>query len=198
MAPKVLDLNELVRSTETLLRPTIGEDIKLIIDTDPDVRPIKADRVHIEQVIMNLAINARDAMPQGGSMKISTHNRVQVPVGNSRSLADYVELALTDTGCGISEDVMGKIFDPFFTTKEVGRGTGLGLAVVHGVVTGAGGFIHVDSQVGEGTTFHLCFPAAPNGSQISHSTKTLDFPRGQETILWLKTIARSEPSPWPR
>ncbi len=118
MAPKVLDLNELVRSTETLLRPTIGEDIKLTIDIDPDVRPIKADRVHIEQVMMNLAINARDAMPQGGSMTISTHNRVRVPDTGSRSLSDYVELALADNGCGMSEEVIGKIFDPFFTTKE--------------------------------------------------------------------------------
>ena len=159
VAPKVLDLNELVRSTETLLRPTIGEDIKLTIDIDPDVRPIKADRVHIEQVLMNLAINARDAMPQGGAMRISTSNRVRVASDNQRALSDYVELALSDSGCGISDEVIGKIFDPFFTTKEIGRGTGLGLAVVHGVVTGAGGFIHVDSQLGIGTTFHLCFPS---------------------------------------
>lgn len=183
VAPKVLDLNELVRSTETLLRPTIGEDIKLTIDIDPEVRPIKADRVHIEQVLMNLAINARDAMPQGGAMTISTHDHVRIPHNNSRALSDYVELALTDNGCGMSEEIIGKIFDPFFTTKEVGRGTGLGLAVVHGVVTGAGGFIHVESQVGSGTTFHLCFPAAPVGSQVNNSSKAPEFSRGQESIL---------------
>lgn len=183
VAPKVLDLNDLVRSTEALLRPTIGEDIKLTIDIDPDVRPIKADRVHIEQVLMNLAINARDAMPQGGSMRISTSNRARVPNDSLRALSDYVELALTDSGCGISDEVIGKIFDPFFTTKEVGRGTGLGLAVVHGVVTGAGGFIHVDSQLGIGTTFHLCFPAAPSGSQVTSPSQESDYPRGQETIL---------------
>ena len=183
VAPKVLDLNDLVRSTETLLRPTIGEDIKLTIDIDPDVRPIKADRVHIEQVLMNLAINARDAMPQGGSMVISTHNHVRIPNVSSRTLTDYVELALSDNGCGMSEAVISKIFDPFFTTKEIGRGTGLGLAVVHGVVTGAGGFIHVDSQVGRGTTFHLCFPAAPIGSQAAQSPQQPEYARGEETIL---------------
>ncbi len=183
VAPKVLDLNELVRSTETLLRPTIGEDIKLTVDIDPDVRPIKADRVHIEQVLMNLAINARDAMPQGGSMTISTRNCVRIPEATHGSLADYVELALSDSGCGMSDEVIGKIFDPFFTTKEVGRGTGLGLAVVHGVVTGAGGFIHVDSQLGLGTTFHLCFPAAPNGSPTASPSKEPEYTRGQETIL---------------
>lgn len=183
VAPKVLDLNDLVRSTETLLRPTIGEDIKLTIDIDPDVRPIRADRVHIEQVLMNLAINARDAMPQGGSMTISTHNSVRVPSNSSRIPEDYVELSLADSGCGMSEEVISKIFDPFFTTKEVGRGTGLGLAVVHGVVTGAGGFIHVDSQMGLGTTFHLCFPAAPSGSQVSRTSKEPEFARGQERIL---------------
>lgn len=183
VAPKVLDLNDLVRSTEILLRPTIGEDIKLTIDIDPDVRPIKADRVHIEQVLMNLAINARDAMPQGGSMTISTHDRVRIPCNNSRAMSDYVELALTDSGCGMSEEIIGKIFDPFFTTKEVGRGTGLGLAVVHGVVTGAGGFIHVESQIGTGTTFHLCFPAAPQGSQSSSPSRAPEYSGGKETIL---------------
>ncbi len=116
-------------------------------------------------------------------MTISTHNRVRVPDGGGRSLSDYVELALSDNGCGISDEVIGKIFDPFFTTKEVGRGTGLGLAVVHGVVTGAGGFIHVDSELGSGTTFHLCFPAAPNGSLPVSASKDPEYARGQECIL---------------
>ncbi|MCC6509470.1 MAG: PAS domain S-box protein, partial [Pirellulaceae bacterium] len=183
MAPKVLDLNELVRSTEALLRPTIGEDIRLTIEIDPSIRPIKADRVHIEQVLMNLAINARDAMPQGGWMNIATRDQVQLPASIRPNLDEYVELTLSDSGCGISEELIGKIFDPFFTTKEVGRGTGLGLSVVHGVVSGAGGFIHVDSQPGVGTTFHLCFPATPAQEDAAVNQLVRPQPRGAETIL---------------
>ncbi len=181
VSPKVLDLNELVKRTESLLRPTIGEDIALEIHTDPDVRLIKADRVHIEQVLMNLAINSRDAMPKGGRLTISTSNKVRF--GSGRSLDDYIELTVTDTGCGISSDILEKIFDPFFTTKEVDRGTGLGLSVVHGVVTGAGGFIHVESEVGRGTTFRLCFPASPELRTPPANLRNEPHPRGAETIL---------------
>ncbi|MBX7222741.1 MAG: PAS domain S-box protein [Blastocatellia bacterium] len=168
LQPQVLDLNEVVERMTTLLRRVIGENIFLELDLDPELGKIKADPHQIEQVVLNLAVNARDAMPTGGVLKITTRNfekefnqatgdwsrnDLLVPAANL-----HVRLTLSDTGCGMPAEVKAKIFEPFFTTKDVGKGTGLGLSVVDGIVAQSGGFIEVESQVGAGTTFFVYLP----------------------------------------
>lgn len=159
-----LDLNTNVSTMHKILRRIIGEDIQLQLDLDPHLNWIEADPTQIEQVIMNLAINARDAMPYGGTLVISTAN-VQIdsrhPAQNPQIRPGaYVRLALADTGIGMSDDVKQRIFEPFFTTKEVGKGTGLGLSTVFGIVKQNNGHILVHSQPGTGTTFEIFLPVA--------------------------------------
>ncbi|MDY3554943.1 response regulator [Gemmata sp. JC717] len=161
--PKVLDLNAVATHIGKLLRRLIGEHITLALALDPYLAPVTADLGQIEQVIINLAVNARDAMPGGGRLTLETRN-VELRPADTASQPDlrpgrYVRLAVADTGAGIPEDVRPHIFEPFFTTKGVGKGTGLGLAVVHGVVKQAGGHITVECPHGAGTTFVMLFPA---------------------------------------
>jgi PAS domain S-box-containing protein len=146
--PTVLDLNEVVRGTEGLLRRLIGADTLLILHLGDDVKSVKADRSQIEQVLLNLATNARDAMPDGGTLTIRTDNA-----------EPHVTIAVSDTGHGMISEVRSHIFEPFFTTKEPGKGTGLGLSTVYGIITQAGGYIHVDSEPGKGATFTVGLPA---------------------------------------
>jgi two-component system cell cycle sensor histidine kinase/response regulator CckA len=162
LRPQVLDLGDALSDLTMLLRRLIGEKVKFDPVHGRDLWPVKADVSQFEQVIVNLAVNARDAMPDGGKLTIKTAN---VPKEEAEKLsykgmppADYVRIDVTDTGTGIPADIVDKIFEPFFSTKEVGKGTGLGLSTVYGIVKQTGGFIYVDSEPGKGTTFHIFLP----------------------------------------
>jgi PAS domain S-box-containing protein len=188
LSPTVLDLNAVLAGMIQMLGRLLGEDITLQVHADPSLWPIKADPGQIEQVIMNLAVNARDAMPQGGRLTIETRN-IQLDKLQANSPADvrpgsYVLLATSDTGHGMDRATQIRIFEPFFTTKEQGKGTGLGLSTVYGIVKQSGGSIDVQSAVGQGTTFELYFPRTMETVEptetLSVSEKT---PRGSETIL---------------
>jgi PAS domain S-box-containing protein len=162
--PEKLDLNAVITGLQEMLAVSTGEHIELRLDTAPDLPAVRTDRGRMEQVLLNLAVNARDAMPEGGSLRIATAV-VDLAVGDPRLRTGvdpgrFVELAVTDTGAGMSAEVAARIFEPFFTTKPLGHGTGLGLSTVYGIVTGAGGCIDVDSAIGTGTTFRIYLPAA--------------------------------------
>jgi PAS domain S-box-containing protein len=160
--PRVLDLNSIIRGFDKLLRRVIGEDIQLETILDPQVGQVKADRSQLEQVLMNLAVNARDAMPQGGKLTIRTGNtQMDGDTTNLRQpvkRGPYVCLTVTDSGVGMDTDTKERAFDPFFTTKEVGKGTGLGLSTVYGVVKQRGGYVEIDSAPGKGATFNIYLP----------------------------------------
>jgi len=162
LEPTMLDLNAVVADTEKMLRRLIGEDVQLVTVFDQALGSVKADRGQIEQVIVNLAVNARDAMPAGGKLIIETAN-VDLDDGYARTRPDaasgrHVMLAVSDTGHGMDAQVQSHLFEPFFTTKEAGKGTGLGLATVHGIVRQSGGHVSVYSEVGRGTTFKVYLP----------------------------------------
>src|SRR6201986_934443 len=159
---QVLDLGDALSDLTMLLRRLIGEKVKLDFVHGRDLWPVKVDVSQFEQVIVNLAVNARDAMPDGGKLSVRT---VNVPAQEAEKLsykgmpaADYVRIDVTDTGTGIPSDIVDKIFEPFFSTKEVGKGTGLGLATVYGIVKQTNGYIYVDSKIGRGTTFRIFLP----------------------------------------
>ena len=162
LAPAVLDLNSLVAEMEKLLPRLIGENIEIVVAPAPGIGRVKADQGQIEQVIMNLAVNARDAMPQGGKVVIATANAsldehyTRHHAGSK--VGDYVMLSVTDTGSGIDSETLAHIFEPFFTTKEQGKGTGLGLATVYGVVKQSGGYVWVETALGKGTSFEIYLP----------------------------------------
>ncbi len=176
LAPRVIDLNEVVREMEKMLKRLIGEDIALTTQLHPALEPIHADPGQIEQVLLNLAVNARDAMPRGGRLVIGTDN-VAGPTG------PQVRLTIADTGEGMTPEVQARIFEPFFTTKEAGHGTGLGLAVVHGIIKQSDGTIAVRSAPGAGATFTIEFPAAPRQPRAEKAAVRPALPRGDETIL---------------
>jgi PAS domain S-box-containing protein len=188
LAPKVVDLNDVVRDTEKMLRRVIGEDIRLTATLHPQLGSVRADPGQLEQIILNLAVNARDAMPQGGQLTIETSN-VVLDEEYAKSHADvrpgaYVMLAVTDTGMGMAEDVKRRVFEPFFTTKEIGKSTGLGLAVVHGIVRQSEGTIEVYSEPGIGTSFKIYFPRVEQAAPSGKSRVDLGPPpRGTETLL---------------
>jgi len=188
LAPKVLDLNDVVRDTERMLRRVIGEDVHLTATLHPQLGSVKADSGQLEQVLLNLAVNARDAMPQGGRLTIETSN-VVLDENYAKSYADvrpgsYVMLAVTDTGTGMTEEVKRRVFEPFFTTKGARKGTGLGLAVVHGIVKQSNGTIEVDSEPGVGTSFKIYLPRVEQAAPTGKSWPGLGpAPRGTETLL---------------
>ena len=160
--PKVLDLNDVVSNISKLLRRLIGEDITLVFRPQPGLGRVKADHGQIEQVFMNLAVNARDAMPNGGALNIQTANvELRTPYIHQRVIIQpgtYVILSVSDSGCGMDAATQARILEPFFTTKGPGRGTGLGLAIVDGIVKQSGGHLLVYSEVGKGTTFKIYLP----------------------------------------
>jgi CheY-like chemotaxis protein len=185
VTPQVLDLNTLVRGMDNLLHRLIGEDIDLVTTLAPDLPRVKVDAGQFQQVLMNLAVNARDAMPEGGTMTIVTSTAVvdepgpeEVPSGA------YVLLAVTDTGRGMSEDTRRRIFEPFFTTKSRGKGTGLGLSTVYGIVKQAGGEVTVESQIGTGTTFRIHLPALERAVAAGvEAGAAIERKTGTETVL---------------
>jgi hypothetical protein len=186
--PRVLDLNEIVAGMETMLHRIIGDDVSVGIRLAPDLAPVEADRAQIERVILNLAANARDAMPGGGVLTIETANvdvdEAQVASHAEGATGPHVLLAVSDTGHGMDEEVAKHLFEPFYTTKAAGEGTGLGLATVFGVVKQSGGGIYVYSEPGRGSTFKIYLPAASaepaEPPEIVHEP---DAERGSETIM---------------
>jgi two-component system, cell cycle sensor histidine kinase and response regulator CckA len=200
LRPQVLDLGDALSDLTMLLRRLIGEKVKLDLIHGRDLWPVKVDVSQFEQVIVNLAVNARDAMPDGGKLTVRTGNVTAAELAplsyKGMPAADYVRIDVTDTGTGIPADIVDKIFEPFFSTKEVGKGTGLGLSTVYGIVKQTGGFIYVDSETGNGTSFHIFLPrhhpelevqgdAAANGSakpQPAGPKPRTDL-TGQGTIL---------------
>jgi two-component system cell cycle sensor histidine kinase/response regulator CckA len=188
---KALDLNTVLTEVAKMLDRLIPANIELKIVSASSLHRVKADPGQMEQVILNLAVNARDAMPQGGSLTIATTNaelhetyagsHARIPPGK------YIVLSVSDTGVGIHSDIKAKIFEPFFTTKKPGKGTGLGLAIVYGVVKQTGGWITTSGELGKGTTFDIYFPQVPVGDAAEEPVKTTISPafgaRGTETVL---------------
>jgi PAS domain S-box-containing protein len=186
LSPVVVDLSILVEETAKMIRRLIGEDIELIVSTSGSVWPVEADADQIVQVVMNLCVNARDAMPTGGTLDIATRN---VTVSNPDAsvppyvaAGDYVVLSVTDSGTGITAKVQEHMFEPFFTTKEVGKGTGLGLAMVYGIVRQSNGYVWADNVPGRGACFKVYLPRTAKAMATSlHQPETSD--RGDETLL---------------
>jgi signal transduction histidine kinase len=164
LEPRITNLNDVVMQVQSLLERLLGADIALDIRLAPGLQPVRVDPGHLEQVIMNLAVNARDAMPEGGRLTIETANLTidQHFVAEHRGAAagPHAVISVADTGVGMDEGVKARLFEPFFTTKELGKGTGLGLATVYGAVKQSGGSIWVDSEPGKGTTFRILLPVA--------------------------------------
>src|SRR6185503_7899460 len=156
LQPTVLDLGEVVKGISPMLSRIIGEHIELRIETADSLARVRADRGQLEQVLLNLAVNARDAMPSGGVLTIATSNvrDAELPP------ASRVSLVVRDTGTGMPDEVRERIFEPFFTTKEPGKGTGLGLSMVYGIIKQSGGTVAVESAIGRGTSFFITLPAA--------------------------------------
>ena len=182
----VLNTNGLVEDATKMLARLIGEDIALVFEPGQDLGNVRADPVQIEQILLNLAVNARDAMPEGGKLTIETANvdldRAYASGHIAVKPGPYVMLAVSDTGCGIDEETQQRIFDPFFTTKKVGEGTGLGLATVYGIVKQHRGNIWVYSEPGQGTTFKIYLPRVREGAEAKEDAKSEDT-KGTETIL---------------
>ena len=186
LQPKVLDLNAVLANVDKMLRRLIGEHIDLAVAFGERVCPVRADAGQLEQVVVNLVVNARDAMRQGGRISIAT-STMQLTANNRHGLpaGPAVVLSVTDTGCGMDEGTRTRIFEPFFTTKEPGKGTGLGLSTVYGIVTQTGGVIDVESAVGKGTTFRIILPGLGEAALAEMPTQApvAARARGKETVL---------------
>jgi signal transduction histidine kinase len=186
--PKILDLNEVVSNVTTMLQRVVNEDIAVSFRATTPIDSIKADPGQIEQVLMNLVVNARDAMTNGGEIVIQTghaeldeHYAAHHP--GSRA-GQYVTLTVCDTGSGMDENTKSHVFEPFFTTKGIGQGTGLGLSTVYGIVKQTGGSIWVDSELGKGTTFKIYFPrVAAKAEHLEQRAEEAELPGGSEAIL---------------
>jgi nitrogen-specific signal transduction histidine kinase/CheY-like chemotaxis protein len=187
MEPTVINLNAVVASTETMLRRTIGEHIELVVSLSPDLWNVEADPNQFGRALVNVAINARDAMPAGGRLTIETANvlRDEAPaLDEGTRPSRYVMVSVADTGEGMTQETRARLFDPFFTTKEIGKGTGLGLAVVDGIVRQTGGQVDVESEVGRGTIFKILVPATEREASTAamHDHHELHL-KGTEIVL---------------
>src|SRR6266705_1020809 len=192
--PRVVSLNTVIEGLQKILRRVIGEDIELTTTLAPDLGAVRADVGQLEQVLMNLAVNARDAMPTGGRLTVETANVEHDPEyargQEAAAVHRFAMLAVTDTGCGMDEATKARIFEPFFTTKEPGKGTGLGLATVYGIVNQAGGHIWVYSEPGHGTSFKTYFPQLDEAAASGAARPVaLPVPRGRETVLLVEDAA---------
>jgi two-component system cell cycle sensor histidine kinase/response regulator CckA len=188
LQPRVINIGEHIRSIEDLLRRVLGEDIRVSIDVGKHPIHLREDPAQLEQVIMNLVVNARDAMPFGGRLSIEVSDVTLDEEYCSRNFearpGRYVGIAIGDTGSGMAPEVQARLFEPFFTTKEAGKGTGLGLATVYGIVKQSGGHITVYSEVNQGTTFKVHFPLSLDSEPVSEAPAMVyTVPRGSETIL---------------
>ena len=186
--PKVLDLNALVTGIQGMLGRLIGEDVTIVLGLGADLGRVKADHGQVEQVIMNLVVNARDAMPKGGRVTIETANveldEHSTPTRRAVNPGPYVALTVTDTGTGMTPEVQARLFEPFFTTKEPGKGTGLGMATVYGIVTHSGGSVGIYSELGRGTSFKVYFPRTDAAESTANAPLTVVRPRaGGQTVL---------------
>ena len=190
LAPKVLDLNRIVSELEAMLRGMIGEDVDLSCSLAPGGAHVRADQSQVEQVVMNLVVNSRDAMPDGGKLRLAV-SRMTMDGTLARQIdtagpGPYCVISIEDTGCGMDPEMQGRIFEPFFTTKGRGKGTGLGLSTVYGIVKQAGGSIAVESAPGKGSTFTVyfpCFDGVKAAERVAHVEPTAIPGRGSETIL---------------
>ncbi len=188
MQTQVLDLNEAVKSIAFLLKRTLGDDVQFVTKLAPSLGLVIADPGQMEQVIMNLAVNARDAMPAGGTLTVETHDVHLDAEAAARHVGaapgNYICIAVTDTGVGMDANARAHLFEPFYTTKDRGKGTGLGLPTVYGIVTQSGGFLNVESEPGRGSTFSVYLPRSEDAiAQASPLVETLAWPTGSETIL---------------
>jgi signal transduction histidine kinase/CheY-like chemotaxis protein/tetratricopeptide (TPR) repeat protein len=187
ISPVPLDLNVLVRNEEKLLHRVLGEDVELVTKLEPSLWSVRCDPGQIEQVILNLAVNSRDAMPKGGTLEIETSNfevdARDPPLFSGVEPGPFVRLAIRDSGVGMSQEVKSHLFEPFFTTKPAGKGTGLGLATVYGIVEQSAGFIRVDSEPGRGTTFEVLFPRTSDVAIAGAAPVPRASAKGHESIL---------------
>ena len=202
LVPVILDLNALLGEMQKMLGCLIGEDIRLNARLEPKLWPIHADAGQMEQVVMNIVVNARDAMPHGGQLSVETANVVlddaYVGTHPDAEPGDYVQLSIADNGCGMDSAIRSRIFEPFFTTKEASKGTGLGLATVYGIVKQSGGHIDVESKVGNGTTFRIIIPRTRQlvNSGASQQADFKPVLKASETVLLVededdvRTLAR--------
>jgi len=194
LQPRILDLNTIVRGLEKMLRRVVTENVELVIRAAPDIGYVKADPAQMEQVLLNLVVNARDAMPKGGTLVIATARRdVREDVSGDETwvrAGSYVTLSVTDTGIGMDAATRLRIFEPFFTTKEVGKGTGLGLATVYGIIRQSNGHIEVESEPDKGSTFRVSLPRSDVEPQAAAEPAMSELQkRGTGTIL----LAEDEP-----
>jgi two-component system cell cycle sensor histidine kinase/response regulator CckA len=200
LRPQVLDLGEVLSDLTMLLRRLIGEKVALDVVHGRDLWPVKADISQFEQVIVNLAVNARDAMPNGGRLQLRTTNvtATECERYNTKGMpaANYVLVEVRDTGTGIPESILGKIFDPFFSTKEVGKGTGLGLSTVYGIIKQTGGFVYVDSVLHQGTTFRIFLPRhIPGAEELAEQAAEAEAPAITHTLVAADQVKRAAGAP---
>jgi signal transduction histidine kinase/CheY-like chemotaxis protein len=187
LQPRVLNINQVLERYSNMLGRVIGEDIEFVTILDPALRAVKADQGQLEQVLMNLAVNSRDAMPRGGKLTVETHNVVLDDTYSDGHVdikaGAYIMLSVSDTGSGMDVATCSRLFEPFFTTKELGRGTGLGLSIVYGIIKQSGGNIWVYSEPGKGTTFKIYLPQTEEQCEAKEAAVPKRIPSGSEAVL---------------